>query len=160
MKELKVGCGGFAEVEQKLRKMNAQKVGEGKERSAYFDTEGRGGLKIVQEEQGARMRLAAYNEENGCFDIISSELGDADGARRIFNKLFSSVGQVVLEKKVYKLGNVEVWLAHIDQLGNFVLIMGENEENLHELLGNLGFEPDKIVKENFAEMLFNAGKKL
>jgi len=160
MKELKVRCGGFAEVEQKLRGMEAQKVGEGKERAAYFDTEGRGGLKIVQEEQGARMGLAAYDEENGCFDIISSELGDADGARRIFNKLFSSVGQVVLEKKIYKLGNIEVWLAHIDQLGNFVLIRGENEELLHELAGSLGFEPDKIVKENFAEMLFRAGKKI
>ena len=160
MKELKVRCGGFAEVEQKLRGMKAQKVGEGKERAAYFDTEGRGGLKIVQEEQGARMGLAAYNEENGCFDIISSDVGDPDGARRIFNKLFSSVGQVVLEKKVYKLGNIEVWLAHIDQLGNFVLIHGEKEEELHELAGSLGFEPDKIVKENFAEMLFRAGKKL
>ncbi len=160
MKELKVRCGGFAEVEQRLRKMEAQKVGEGKERAAYFDTEGRGGLKIVQEEDGARMGLAAYNKENGCFDIVSSDVRDVDGARRIFNKLFSSVGQVVLEKKVYKLGNVEVWLAHIDQLGNFVLIMGESEETLHELAGNLGFEPDKIVKENFAEMLFKAGKKI
>jgi len=160
MKELKVRCGGFAEVEQKLRKMEAQKVGEGKETANYFDTEGRGGLKIVQEEQGARMGLAAYNEENGCFDIVSSEVGDAMGTRRIFNKLFSSVGQVVLEKKVYKLGTIEVWLAHIDQLGNFVLIRGESEEELHELASKLGFEPDKIVKESFAEMLYEAGKKL
>ncbi|MCP4646881.1 MAG: hypothetical protein GY852_03990 [bacterium] len=160
MKELKIRCGGFAEVEQKLRKMEAQKVGEGKERAAYFDTEGRGGLKIVQEEKEARMGLAAYDEENGCFDIVSSGVGDAGGTRRIFNKLFSNVGQVVLEKKVYKLGDLEVWLAHIDQLGNFVLIQGESEERLHELAGKLGFEPDKIVKENFAEMLFKAGKKL
>ncbi len=160
MKELKVKCGGFAEVEQKLRKIEAQKVGEGKERANYFDTEGRGGLKIVQEEQGAKMRLAAYNKENGCFDIVSSELGDVVGARRIFNKLFSSVGQVVLEKKVYKLGEMEVWMAHIDQLGNFVLIRGESEEKLHELAANLGFEPDKIVKESFAEMLFKVGKKI
>ena len=135
-------------------------MGEGKERASYFDTEGRGGLKIVQEEKEARMGLAAYNEETGCFDIVSSGVGDVSGARRIFNKLFSSVGQVVMEKKVYKMGEVEVWLAHIDQLGNFVLIRGESEEKLHELLGNLGFEPDKIVKENFAEMLFKAEKKI
>ena len=160
MKELKVRCGGFAEVEQKLRKLEAQKAGEGKERANYFDTEGRGGLKIVQEEKGASMGLAAYNEENGCFDIVSSEVGDASGTRRIFNKLFSSVGQVVLEKKVYKLGGIGVWLVHIDQLGNFVLIQGESEEELHELASKLGFEPDKIVKENFAEMLFRAGKKI
>ena len=114
----------------------------------------------MQEEKGARMGLAAYNEENGCFDIVSSEVGDVMGTRRIFNKLFSSVGQVVLEKKVYKLGGLEVWLAHIDQLGNFVLIYGEKELELHELASKLGFEPDKSLKESFAEMLYTAGKKL
>lgn len=147
-------------MEQKLRNLEGNKVGEFRETATYFDTEGRGALKIVQAEKGARMALAAYNEENGCFDVAVTQVAEAMGARRIFNKLFSSLGQLVMEKKVYRLGAEEVWLVHIDQLGNFVLIRGESEEKLHDILGSLGFEPDKIVKESFAEMLYKAEKKL
>jgi adenylate cyclase class IV len=160
MKELTARCGGFAEIEQRLRKMEAQKVGEGKEIANYFDTEGRGGLKIVQEEKGGRMVFGSYDEETGCFDIVSTPVGDLNGVRRIFTKLFSSTAQVSMESKAYQVGRVEVFLAHMDRLGNFVIIMGEDAENLHEILGKLGIEPDKIVKETFGELLTGKGKKL
>lgn len=160
MKELTARCGGFAEVEQKLRKMEAQKVGEGKESAAYFDTEGRGGLKIVQEEKGGRVAFGAYDEETGCFDIVSTPVGDLGAARRIFTKLFSSIGQVQLEKKAYLLEGMEVLLVHIDRLGNFVIIMGENEEKMHELLGVLGIEPENIIKETFGELLTGASRRM
>ncbi|MBD3389795.1 hypothetical protein GF415_02455 [Candidatus Micrarchaeota archaeon] len=160
MKELKVRCGGFAGIEQKIRNLDGSKVGEFKETAIYFDTEGRGALKIVQGEKGARMVLVAYNEENGCFDIALTPVGEAMGARRIFNKLFSSLGQVVMEKKVYVLGREEIWLVHINQLGNFMLIRGEDAERIHELGERLECEFDKIVKEDFGEMLSGAGKKI
>jgi len=99
MKELTARCGGFAEIEQKLRSMEANKVGEGKETANYFNTEGRGGLKLVQEGLGGKLVYGSYNEEVGCFDIVSTPIGDLSGARRIFSKLFSSVAQVQLEKK-------------------------------------------------------------
>ena len=160
MKELAARCGGFAGIEQKLRKMEAQKVGEGKESAAYFDTEGRGGLKIVQEERGGRVVFGAYNEETGCSDIVSTPVGDLNGARRIFTRLFSSVGQVVMEKKMYTLGRKEIWLVHMDRLGNFILIFGENEEKLHEILGELGIEPENIIKETFGELLTGKNRKM
>ncbi len=160
MKELKARCGGFAAMEQKLRNMGAQKIGELKETATYFDTEGRGALKIVQGEKGARMVLAAYNEENGCFDVAVTAVGEAMGARRIFNKLFSSVGQIVMDKKVYRLGSEEAWLVHIGQLGNFVILRGKNEERLHELGEELEIGFDNILEEDFGEMLYKSGKKI
>ena len=162
MKELKARCGGFAAIEQKLKKMDAHKVSEGKEIVAYFDTEGRGGLKIVQEEKGARMGLAAYNEETGCFDIVSTPIGDVNRARKIFMRLFSSIARMDLEKKVYGLGEFEVWLVHINQLGNFILIKsGEaSEEKMHVLLGELGIGPDKVVEKDFGQLLTSSEERI
>lgn len=160
MKELTARCGGFAGIEQKLKKMEAHKTGEGKESAAYFDTEGRGGLKIVQEGKGGRIVLGAYNEETGCFDIVSTAVGDLNGARRIFTRLFSSIGQVTMEKKMYMAGREEIWLVHMDRLGNFVSITGENEERLHEILEGLGIEPEHVVKETFGELLSGASRKM
>ncbi len=162
MKELKARCGGFAAIEQKLKKMDAHKASEGKESATYFDTEGRGALKIVQEEKGARMGLAAYNEETGCFDIVSTPIGDVNGARRIFMRLFSSVARMDLEKKVYGLGEFVVLLVHINQLGNFVLIRSgsASEEKLHGLLGELGIEPDKVVEKDFGQLLTHSEERI
>ena len=162
MKELKARCVGFAAVEQKLRQMDAPKATEVKERATYFDTEGRGALKIVQDESGGSMTLAVYNEEDGCFDIVSSPIGNVEGMRRVLTKLFRRTEQISMDKKVYPLGEVEVWLVHIDRLGNFVLIRSENEgpEKLHEILNKLGLEPEEIVKEDFGELVSGAGKKI
>jgi adenylate cyclase class IV len=160
MKELTARCGGFAGIEQKLREMDARKLGEVKETANYFDTEGRGGLKLVQEGKGGSIVFGAYDEETGCFDIVATPVGDVNGARRIFTKLFSSTAQASMEKKVYSVGREGVWLAHLDRLGNFVIIAGEDEERLHAILGELGIEPDKIVKETFGEMITGAGKRI
>jgi len=162
MKELKARCTGFAAVEQKLRKMEANLVGEDKETANYFETEGRGALRITQGEKGSSLGLAAYNQETGCFDIISSEVRDANSARRLFSKLFSSIAQVKLEKKVYRVGEFEVWLVHIDQLGNFVLIRSESatETKFHDLLGKLGIEPDRVVEKDFGQLLTQSEERL
>jgi len=162
MKELKARCRGFAAIEQKLKKMDAHKVSEGKETVAYFETEGRGGLVIVEGEEGGTIGLAAYNEETGCFDIVSTPVGDVNGARRIFNKLFSSIAKLKLEKKVYSVEEFEVWLVHIDLLGNFVLIRSEtaNEEKMHELLEKLGLDTDTIVQKDFGQLITHSKEKI
>lgn len=150
-------------MEQKLRKLEAKKAGAGKERATYYDTEGRGGLKVVQEEGNVgRIGLAAYNKETGCFDIASTGVADVNGARRIFNKMFSSLTQISFENKVYQLEGMEVVLVHCDQLGNFVLVRADDgePEKMHGLMGKLGIEPDKIVEENFSELLTKAGEKI
>ena len=100
MKELKARCTGFATVEQKLRKMEANLVGETNEIANYFETEGRGALRITQGEKGSSIGLAAYNAETGCFDIISTPIAEVTSARRLFSKLFSNIAQIKFEKKV------------------------------------------------------------
>lgn len=189
MKELKAKTGGFAEVEKRLREQKAQKVGEEKERATYFDTEGRGGLCIIEgsgapgrfeipregespqkkaggsgaeKKGGARVSLAAYNEEDGCFDIATYGIESASSARRVFARLFSNSGQVSLEKKVYSLEGMEAWLVHIDGLGNFVMIRDakDDAEKLHDLLHRLGIGTEKIVKRNFGEMMFKNEEKI
>ena len=160
MKELKARCRGFAEIEQKLRKMEARKVFEGKESATYFETEGRGALKIVEAEKEGGFGLAAYNGETGCFDIIYTPILEPNGVRRIFNKLFGSIAKIELEKKVFLLGPFEVWLVHIDRLGNFVIIRGENEEKMHEMLERLGLDSENVVDKDFGQLLTHSEEKI
>jgi adenylate cyclase class IV len=161
--EVKARLRGFAETEQKLRKMGAMKVSEGKEDGAYFESEGRGGLCIISGEGAARLSLSSFNEEGGYFDVLFSPVADAPKLRRIFSKLFRSIANVKSERKAYKLGEMEIWLIHIDLLGNFIMVRGEKKEDaeaVFELLDKLGLEPEQLVEKDFGELLTKKGSRV
>jgi adenylate cyclase class IV len=161
--EVKARLRGFAEVEQKLRKLGAMKGSEGKEEGAYFESEGRGALCIISGGKSARLSLSSFNGEGGYFDVLVSPVADAAKLRRIFSKLFRSIANVKSEKKAYKLGEMEIWLTHIDLLGNFMMVRGEKKEDaqgIFELLDKLGLEPEQLVEKDFGELLTKKGSRI
>jgi adenylate cyclase class IV len=161
--EVKARVRGFAEIEQKLRKMEARKGFAGKEDATYFESEGRGGLCIIGGGDSGRLSLAKYNSEGGYFDVIVAQVSDVSGMRRVFSKLFSVIANIKSEKKAYALGGLEVWLAHIDLLGSFIMVRGkgkEDAEGIFEVLDKLGLEPEQLVEEDFGELLTKKGRRL
>lgn len=146
--------GGFREIERKLSGMEARKQFSGKERTAFYETQGRGSLRLVADSSGGggTVELAGYNEENGCFDLISTRVVDFVSSKRIFSRLFSLVKEMDLEMSEYLVGRLQVRLVHIDMKGNFVAVRGEAEaEQLHEIIYSLGIESEKIMEKDFAE---------
>lgn len=146
--------GGFAEIEQKLRKMEARKEFEGKERAAYYESQGRGSLRVITYRDGrmGEIQLAAYNGENGCFDVISTRVEDAGNAKRVISRLFGLVREFTLEKRSYFFEKKEIELVHIDQKGNFVVVKGEaGPEELHGMIYSLGIESEKIMEKDLGE---------
>lgn len=163
MIEVKARVRGFAETEQRLRKMGARKEGEWKEDASYFESEGRGGLCIIGSGNAGRVSLSKYNLEGGYFDVIVAQVADVSGMRRVFSKLFSSIANIKSEKKGYSAGGREVWLTHIEVLGDFVMVRGESKEDaegMFELLDKLGVEPEQIVEEDFGELLTKKGSRI
>ncbi len=160
--EVKARVRGFAEIEQRLRKMEARKEGEGKEDATYFESEGRGGLCIIGSGNSGRLSLGKYNSEGGYFDINMAQVSDVGGMKKVFSRLFSSIANIKSEKKAYRIGNLEVWLVHIDLLGDFVMVRGGKEEieGIFEVLDKLGIEPEQLVEEDFGELLTKKGKRI
>ncbi|MBN2121607.1 hypothetical protein JW721_00915 [Candidatus Micrarchaeota archaeon] len=161
--EVKARLRGFAEVEQKLRKMGALKESEGKEEGAYFESEGRGALCIISGGNAARLSLSSFNEEGGYSDILVSPVADAPKLRRIFSKLFRAIANVKSEKKAYRFEGIEIWLSHIDLLGNFIMVRGEKKEDaqrIFDLLDKLGLEPEQLVEDDFGELLTKSRSRM
>ncbi len=145
--------GGFKEIERKLAGMESRKQFSGKERTAFYDSQGRGSLRLVADPAGGggTVELARYNEENGCFDLISTRVVDFVSAKRIFGRIFSLLKEMDLEMNEHLVGRLQVRLIHIDMLGNFVAVRGEADaEELHEIIYSLGIESEKIMETDFA----------
>ncbi len=145
--------GGFKEIERKLAGMEARKQFSGKERAAFYETHGRGSLRLVADSAGGggAIELARHNGENGCFDLVSSRVVDVVSTKRIFGRIFSLVKELNLEMSEYLVGRMQVRLVHIDTKGNFVVVRGEAEpEALHEIIRSLGIESEKILEKGLA----------
>lgn len=125
--ELKIRIENSAETEQQIKDLNATFVKESHFTDTYFNSPKGNVLKLIQNEQGAKiLRLTA---NNGKFDIVGRE-EVTDLAQTLaqlskehgINKMLKGV------RKEYIYNDLAITFNLIDEVGDFLIITGEGTQ--------------------------------
>lgn len=155
----------LGKVRRKLAELGAELVGVEEQEDVYFEHPCRS---LLAGDEALRLRVAGGKAEltykgprkPGCVKSrleISVSVSDAAAARALLELMGFREAVIVRKKReLYRLGNVEVALDTVEELGTFVELesKGAPEERVLELLQLLG--AGEIVKETYAELAAKA----
>ena len=96
---------------------------------------------------------------------VEVSINDAYSMGEILSSLgFNPVGNVVKKRKIYRLGEFEISLDEVRELGNFMEVeflakgsevSSEKLESIFKFIEKLGISRDSTIRESYLEMLLN-----
>lgn len=151
--ELKIRISNYKDIEKKLNKLDAEFAGEENFTDTYFNRPKGVVFKISANDRGSN--LLHLKSVEGKFEIISSEkIENVDKAK---NELISKYGiKTVLKgkRKYFQLNDLKITINLIDDLGEFLILTGENPTE-DFIIKTLKIKNPQYVKVSFDELRNN-----
>jgi adenylate cyclase class 2 len=164
--EAKLKVDSLQEVEKRLRQLGALFIAEQLQSDIHFDDSN---STLTKSDRCLRLRRQVVGKSTGYFltfkgakeksnykkrEEIEIEVGDADSIQ----KLLSALGyeqKLCVEKKrrLWRLGECEVALDLLQELGDFVEIEGPDDKQIANVQENLGLADLPHVPKSYASMI-------
>lgn len=136
VKELKLRIDKYIIVEAKLMQLSAKYMGESSFVDTYFKQPEGHVLKAIEEKDGSS--LLQLKVVDGKFEVVKREaVEDIAAKKELFNKQFG-IKKILSGKRIsYQLDDTRITLCIIDDIGEFLIVTGENpkEKIVTEILG-------------------------
>jgi adenylate cyclase class 2 len=169
--EAKLKVGSLQEVEDKLQQLGARFVAEQLQSDIHFDDSN---ATLAGTDRCLRLRRQVIGETTGYFltykgakeksnykkrQEIEVEFSDAESAQ----KLLSALGyeqKLCVEKKrrLWRLGECEVALDQLQELGDFVEIEGPDDKQIARVQESLGLANLSHIPKSYASMIKEKNK--
>ncbi len=171
--EAKLKVESLQEIENKLKKLDAEFIAEQLQTDTLFDDSN---ATLTNTDRCLRLRRQVINSETRFFltykgakeesnykrrQEIEIEVSDADSTE----KLLSVLGyerKLSVEKKrgLWKFGECEVALDRLELLGDFVEIEGPDDEKISRAQKTLGLESLPHIPKSYASMIVEKSKQI
>lgn len=124
--ELKIRHNDLASVEEILQRRQATLRNTSNSIHHYIDNQPDGTvLKLVRE--GDTAQKIGYKKHDGCFVISFRDVvSDYDNELSLLQSRFGVRKVLSMQSKTYQIGEYSLGLYHIDDIGNFVILEGDN----------------------------------
>lgn len=137
--EVKARVKNLSDMAKRLEKLGARFEEEEHQDDYYFKEHGkekevqRAGsvlLRIRHSEHGNFFTLKGLTEKVGCWEEYETEVGDADETRKILERIgYSEVLQINKKRRKGGLGEFELCLDSVKQLGNYLEVALESHDH-------------------------------
>ncbi|MBN2183457.1 MAG: class IV adenylate cyclase [Sedimentisphaerales bacterium] len=169
--EAKLKVDSLAEVENKLRQLDAEFVAEQDQSDIHFDdlSANLSGsdkcLRLRRQVVGETIRLfltykgAKEKSNYKKRQEIEFEVGDAESAEKLLAALgYERRLSVDKKRRLWKFGGCEVALDKLKELGEFVEIEGPDDEKISEVQKSLGLGNLPHIKKSYAALIMEKSK--
>lgn len=170
--EAKLKVDSLQEVEKKLQQLGARFVAEQLQSDIHFDDSN---ATLTNSDQCLRLRRQVVGESTGYFltykgakeksnykkrQEIEIEISDADSMQMLLSAL-GYEQKLCVEKKrcLWRLGECEVALDHLNMLGDFVEIEGPDDKQIAHVQENLGLADLPHIPKSYASMIMEKSNK-
>jgi adenylate cyclase class IV len=125
MQELKIRLPNSQEIEEKLKVLGTEFVAETHFVDTYFKQIPGHVLKLGTNNHGSQ--LIQLELANGKFKVISKQnIADAESQKKELSDKYGIKTVLQGKRRLYKLGDLELLLNFIDEVGQFLILTGEN----------------------------------
>lgn len=164
--EAKLKVNSLPEIERKLKELGAEFLAEQSQSDDHFDD---AKVSLITTDQCLRLRRQTTGENKRFFltykgakedsdfkkrQEIEIEIDSADKAYTLLSSLgYHKVLFVEKKRRLWRLGNCDVALDHLPELGDFVEIEGPDDATIAEAQKRLGLAQLPSIAKSYAQMI-------
>ncbi len=164
--EAKLKVDSLQEIENKLKKLDAEFVAEQLQTDTLFDDSN---ATLTNTDRCLRLRQQVVDEDTRFFltykgakeesnykkrQEIEIEVNDADSTEKLLSELgYERKLSVEKKRRLWRFGECEVALDRLQMLGDFVEIEGPNDEKINQVQKSLGLEDLPHIPKSYASMI-------
>ena len=149
VQELKIRITNIPKVESKLKQLGATFVQEKTFIDTYTNQPAGQVLKIADED--GNYFIYEYRKNDGKFDEVNKEtVSDYEKTKKQLIEKYGLKGVLQGKRRIYAFQGYKFVLNHIDEVGDFLIITGENPTA--DIVTSLGKTPLEYIRVSFDEL--------
>lgn len=150
LQELKIRISNYQEVEERLKKLGALFITESDFIDTYFNQSRDEVLKITTTENNSL--LINLNSVNGKFGIVSKQsIENVDKLKKELSDKYGIRAVLQGKRRRFKLEDLEITINFIDEVGEFLILTGENPTE-DFIVDKLGIKNPEYIRVSFDEL--------